>query len=135
MGDLSQGKIPINTGVLVVDTGRKMVSFNRKFIELWTLPQSIIVSQHEWQAIDFVCEQVKDSKSFLKSVQEAYINIDLELHDTINLKNGKILERYSLPQYLESKYVGRIWKFREISDSKFSTKVISTKNNFNFLYT
>ncbi|NJL78952.1 MAG: hypothetical protein HC917_09145 [Richelia sp. SM2_1_7] len=55
---------------------------------------------------------------FLIEVQEIYTNIELEIHDTIKLKDGRIFERHSLPQYLESKNVARLWMFRDITDEK-----------------
>ncbi|KYC36699.1 hypothetical protein WA1_44270 [Scytonema hofmannii PCC 7110] len=112
---LSQGKIPTPAGILVVDSNRRMVSLNRKFIEMWCLPQHIIVSQDEEQALELASLLVEDTKSFLNNVEEIYTQPTvLEIYDTIKLRDGRMFERHSLPQYLEEKCVGRIWKFREI---------------------
>ncbi|WP_158516776.1 hypothetical protein [Scytonema hofmannii] len=112
---MSQGKIPTPAGILVVDSNRRMVSLNRKFIEMWCLPQHIIVSQDEEQALELASLLVEDTKSFLNNVEEIYTQPTvLEIYDTIKLRDGRMFERHSLPQYLEEKCVGRIWKFREI---------------------
>ena len=119
---LSKGKVQAIAGILVVDSNRRMVSMNRKFIEMWRLPQHIIVSQDEDQALEFASKLVENSKSFLKSVQEIYIHMELEVHDTIKLKDGRIFERQSMAQFLESKCVGRIWKFCEMTECISSNK-------------
>jgi len=119
---LSKGKVQAIAGILVVDSNRRMVSMNRKFIEMWSLPQNTIVSQDEEQALELASQLVEDGKSFIKSVQQIYIHTKLEIYDTIKFKDGRIFERKSMPQYLENKSVGRIWKFREM------TECISSKN-------
>jgi sensor histidine kinase regulating citrate/malate metabolism len=113
---LSKGKVQAIPAILVVDSNRRMVSMNRKFIEMWRFPQHIIVSQDEDQALELASKRVVHSKSFLKSIQEIYIHTELEIYDTIKLKDGRIFERKSMPQYLKDKCVGRIWKFRDLTD-------------------
>ncbi len=124
---LNQGKLEATAGILVVDSNRRMVSLNRKFIEMWRLPQPIIVSQDEDQALELVSKQVEDTESFLKRIQEIYTHTELEIYDTIKLKDGRIFERHSQPQYLKSKYVGRIWIFREMTECIFSKKLLLLK--------
>ena len=101
---------------------------NRKFIEMWSLPQHIIVSQDEEQALEFASKRVEDTKSFIKSVQQIYIHTKLEICDTIKLKDGRRFERKSMPQYLEDKCVGRIWKFREMTECISSKKLTAIEN-------
>ncbi len=117
---LSQGKSQTTAGLLVVDNQRKMVSMNRKFIELWSIPKYLLMSQDDDQALEFVSEQFDEPKSFLKEVRELYLQPDLEIHDTIKLKDGRRFERHSQPQWLEEKNVGRIWIFREMQKVKWS---------------
>jgi len=115
---LSQGRSQTTAGLLVVDNQRKMVSMNRKFIELWSLPKYLIMSQDDDQALEFVSEQFEEPKSFLKEVRELYLQPDLEIHDTIKLKDGRRFERHLQPQWLGDKNVGRIWGFCEMTEFK-----------------
>jgi hypothetical protein len=107
-------------GLLVVDSNRRMVSLNRKFIDLWSLPKHVIVSRDDDQALEFVSSQFEEPKSFLKDVRELYLQPDLEIHDLIKFKDGRMLERYSQPQWLEGKCVGRVWICRDFSKSSLS---------------
>ncbi|MCG6137927.1 MAG: hypothetical protein MET45_25375 [Nostoc sp. LLA-1] len=92
-----------------------MVSLNRKFIELWSLPSSIVMSQDENLALEFAYFQVKKPHAFIKEIQGIYICIESEIYDIIKLKDGRVFNRTSQPQYLKDKIVGRIWTFREIN--------------------
>ena len=120
MNYLSKRNIQSNTsGILVVDSNRKIVSLNRNFVEMWGFSSYIVNSQDENLALEFAALKLENPLKFLTEVQEIYTDIKSEIHDTIELKDGRIFERHSLPQYLESKNVARLWMFRDITDEKF----------------
>ncbi len=103
-----------NAGVFVVDNKRKIVSLNRKLISMWSLPQQIVSSQNDWQVVKFISLKCENSANFLIDVRKIYEQINLEVHDSIKLKDGLIFEYITSPQWLEGKIVGRIWMFQEI---------------------
>lgn len=123
MSNLGQEKRQASAGILVVDSNRRMVSINRKFIEMWSLPQHIIVSQNEEKALELASLLVEDANSFLKSIQKLYIHTESEISDIIRLRDGRMFERHSMPQRLENKNVGRIWRFREPTKCNCSLEV------------
>lgn len=116
------------TGLLVVDNERKMVSMNRKFIEMWDLPSQIVISQDEKVALEFACSQLKNPDIFLKKIQGIYISMESKISDIIKLKDSRIFKRTSQPQYLKDKIVGRIWMFREITQWSIEHKLDIIKN-------
>lgn len=115
---LSQGKIQTGVGILFVDNQRRIMSLNRKFIEIWQIPKHLIDARYEDSALEFVSEQFEKPEIFLKEVQELNQQTHLEISDTIKFKNGRVLERYSQPQWIEEKYVGRLWMCRELASVK-----------------
>lgn len=115
---LSQAKIQTGVAILFVDNQRRMVSLNRKFLEIWRIPKHIIDARDEDSALEFVSEQFEKPERFLKEVQELNKQTHLEIYNTIKFKNGRVLERYSQPQWLDEKYVGRVWMWRELAPVK-----------------
>lgn len=107
-------KVNQETGILVVDSNKKMTSLNRNFLNLWSLPEDIIISRNDDFVLTYVSEQFDYPKKFLNDVQDIYLQETLEVNDAIQLKNGRIFERRSHPLYLENRYIGRIWLFRSI---------------------
>lgn len=105
-------------GILVVNNEAKIANFNRKFIEMWSIPQNIIDSRDDSQAINFVLSQLKNPDQFVTKVKELYANPTAESFDTLEFTDGKIFERYSKPQTLGGKSVGRVWSFRDITERR-----------------
>ncbi len=121
-------------GILVVDINdRRIVGLNRKFIEMWDFSSRIISSQDENLALEVAAMKLEEPLKFITQVEQLYINIELEIHDIIKLKDGRIFERHSLPQYLESKSVARLWMFRDITQEMY-WKNLPTKHNNKILY-
>lgn len=115
---LNQEKIQADeAGILVVDSNRTMVGINRNFLDLWSLSKDLITLRDDEIMLESVSKYFKYPKTFVTEVQEIYSQHNLEIHDTVTLKDGRIFERHSQPQWLEGEYVGRLWMFCRITDS------------------
>jgi PAS domain S-box-containing protein len=105
-------------GLLVVDLSGKIVQYNQKFIEMWRIPEEIISLRDDKLALDFVGSQLVDPSLFFKNVEMLYDETDSTSSDLIYFIDGRIFERYSQPQKIDSKSVGRVWSFRDITSKK-----------------
>ena len=102
-------------GILVVSNEGNIESFNKRFTELWGIPDSIIASSDDDRAVAFVLDQLKSPDEFLRKVRELYSDPDAESFDVLEFKDGRFFERYSRPQKIGEKSVGRVWSFRDIT--------------------
>ena len=105
-------------GILVVDSHGKIVRFNSKFAELWRLPQSTLADRDDAAAIAFVLGQLSDPDAFGQRVQHLYDHPEQESFDVLQFKDGRVFERYSLPQRVGGVTVGRVWSFRDVTERR-----------------
>ncbi len=105
-------------GIVVVDKTGKMISFNQKFVQMWGIPESIMSSRNDDEALAFVADQLTDPESFLTKVRELYDQPDLESYDILAFKDGRVFERYSQPQKIGISIIGRVWSFRDVTERK-----------------
>ena len=101
-------------GILAVDGKGKIIKTNKRFAELWKIPQFLIDSEDERALLNFVLEQLIDPEEFLSKVKRLY-NSTAEDLDQLHFKDGRIFERFSKSFFMQDSSVGRVWSFRDIT--------------------
>ena len=102
----------------MVDHTGKIAAFNRRFAEMWRLPDEVLGSGDDDQAIAFVLDQLADPYAFLTKVRELYSRPDDESQDVLEFKDGRVFERFSQARRIGEQSVGRVWSFRDVTERR-----------------
>ena len=105
-------------GILVADGKGAMVRFNARFTEVCGIPEAIAASKDDDATLGFVLDQLKEPELFLQAVRDLYASPEKTSFDVLELKDGRVLERYSQPQRIDDSVVGRVWSFRDVTERK-----------------
>ncbi|MGB8634217.1 MAG: EAL domain-containing protein [Rhodanobacteraceae bacterium] len=109
--------------ILVVDENAKIISCNQQFGKLWRIPPELLSAGADEPVLHAVMQQVDNPEIFAARVQHLYKHRDEKSRDDIQLKDGRLVDRYSAPVTGEDgTYYGRVWYFRDITEQKRAEK-------------
>ncbi|HEV2352457.1 MAG TPA: PAS domain S-box protein [Terriglobia bacterium] len=103
-------------GILVVDSEGKIVSANRKYAQIWGIPEAAVSSPGALRALTFDLNQLKDPAGFHSKLQDLNAKPEAESTGFIEFIDGRIVEHNSLPHQIGGKSVGRVWSFRDVTE-------------------
>lgn len=105
-------------GILVVSIDGKVSSCNRRFLEMWGFDCAAAMGKEDADLLSLALPQLENRDEFLSKVKELYSSPEATSFDVLHLKDGRIFERYSQPQRIHEAVVGRVWSFRDVTQSK-----------------
>ncbi|MGO4236566.1 putative bifunctional diguanylate cyclase/phosphodiesterase [Pseudarthrobacter sp. YAF2] len=100
-------------GILVMGTDGKVAGFNEQFLTMWGIPPEFMEADSDEPAVRLVMRQVSNPAAFTARLNEVQGDPSGESHDVVELLDGRTFERYSRPQRVGEKIVGRVWSFRD----------------------
>jgi PAS domain S-box-containing protein len=120
-------------GILVVDLEGRIVDFNERFLAMWRFSQEFIAAGRkrdpvaapdEHRAMRLALDQLKDPDGFVAKVRELYAAPEASSFDVLEWKDGRVFERYSQPQRINGRPVGRVWSFRDVTDRRAAQEIL-----------
>lgn len=111
-------------GILVVNQNGRIVTYNQKFVTMWGVPAPVIATLDGDQVLAIALEKVQHPDQFLAKVRELYSQPDVESYDVIELRDGRIFERYSHPHRVGDRCEGRVWSFRDITERRAAERAL-----------
>ena len=113
-------------GTLVVDSAGKILSYNRRFLDIWKIPESIAAKADDNELLGFAADLVEDWDGFIELVNYLYEHPDeVRTDDLVPLRDGRILSRATVPVVVDGRSRGRSWYFRDITEKLKAQKLES----------
>lgn len=114
-------------GILAVSGNGKIIKTNKRFAELWGMPQKLIDSGDYDMFLNFVIDQLTNPEEFISKVQKLYHSTNEDL-DHLHFRDGRVFERFSAPLNMPDSEIGRVWSFRDITERIKTEEEIKRKN-------
>jgi PAS domain S-box-containing protein len=111
-------------GILVTDGGGKVTGFNEKFVDMWQIPRDVLAQGEHRRLLDVTSHQLEGSPHFVARVEVIDASSPAESHDVLELKDGRVIERFSRIQFVDDRNVGRVWSFRDITERRRTVETL-----------
>ncbi len=90
----------------------------------------MVAGRADEPVLDTVVARVRDPETFIARINYLYQHRSEDSHEEIDLRDGRVIDRYSAPTIGEDgKYYGRIWFFRDITARKQAEQLLSDSEN------
>lgn len=111
-------------GILVTDLAGRIRNFNRRFADLWDVPEDLLQQRQDDALHDWMCRSVTDADGYLERLAVLREATLLQASDVLTLRSGKVLERITLPQCSQGRPIGRVYSFRDITERRQASERI-----------
>ena len=101
--------------ILVIDEKGEIAEFNENYIDMWRIPREVLEGGMEREMRGLASQNFAEPQRFLARIEEITVT-DQESFDLLELKDERILERYSKVLTVEGQRAGRVWSFRDVTD-------------------
>ena len=105
-------------GILVTDARGHVTDFNERYLAMWRLSRELVVSGRHAEIMEAISAQFADARPFVDRVEAIYAAASEETFDVLELADGRVFERYSRVQIVDTRNVGRVWSFRDITQNR-----------------
>jgi PAS domain-containing protein len=102
-------------GMLVCTLDGQIRAFNQRFVQLWSLPQSLLVQRNDAALQAHMAQRVSDPQAYRAAIQALECDPQADACEVLELCDGTLLERRSVPQRSHGVVVGRVYSFRDIT--------------------
>jgi PAS domain S-box-containing protein len=105
-------------GVLAVDRAGQVVCYNGQFAQMWGIPAALLATRDQARLAAFANAQTRDPVAGLQRLADLQAHPETEACDVLELKDGRVFERFVKPQRIGEECVGSVLTFRDITERR-----------------
>lgn len=117
-------------GILVLDEKENITGYNKVFLKLWTIPEQAIENKGYRWAMQYVLDQLVEPDHCVQRIDHLKDHPELESFDVLDFKDGRKFERYTRPQWLNGKVIGRVFSYRDVTMREESQRRLTLLADF-----
>jgi len=101
-------------GILVIDWHNHVASMNRLFSQMWRIPEDLLQAGNDAAILAYLADSVIEGQKCRERLQQVVERSETE--DLFRLKDGRVFECRSRPQYLGERIIGRVFGYTDITE-------------------
>jgi diguanylate cyclase (GGDEF)-like protein/PAS domain S-box-containing protein len=113
-------------GILVTDVNGRIRSFNRRFAQLWGLPEALLEARRDDAVQAWMRRVVVDPAVYERRLQTLQDSTLLSSTERLSLLSGQVIERVVRPLWSRGRPLGRVWSFRDLSEREAADARLDT---------
>jgi PAS domain S-box-containing protein len=122
-------------GILAVSSEGRITSYNRQFLELWRVPKETLDASDMNALADYILKQLSNPAAMQTRVRHFNDTSKADTFDTLEFTDGRVFERFSRPQLVAGRVVGRVWSFRDVTARHWAVASLRTsEHKFKMLF-
>lgn len=102
-------------GILVVSNNWEVLARNRRFLEMWKIPEHMADTQDDQILLDYAAQQLVEPEKYKARIRDLHNNKDNSSLDIVYFKDGRVFEHYTQTLFINGKPSGRVWSFRDVT--------------------
>jgi serine phosphatase RsbU (regulator of sigma subunit)/GAF domain-containing protein/anti-sigma regulatory factor (Ser/Thr protein kinase) len=113
-------------GLLVVAPTGQVISYNRRFAEMWGVRPQVLDGASEAGLLEAASRLVADPDGFIARTQACYDDPSSPVREELVLLDGRVIDRYGAPlRHDDGTYHGWAWYFRDVTEQRAATTAVS----------
>nr|WP_255429407.1 PAS domain S-box protein [Ramlibacter albus] len=100
-------------GIIAFRFGQPGYFYNRAFVKMWNLPPERMAGMGREEMTALQAAQVSEPDALVSHLQD--YDPEAEHFSVVELKDGRILERFARPQRIDGRSVGRVINYRDVT--------------------
>jgi PAS domain S-box-containing protein len=113
-----------DNGILVTDLKGVAIRSNSRLIDMLNLNEDMLLPGNEQWRSEHLCQQLQNADEFISGIERILNSPSVKSVDILLFKDGRVIERLSMPMVLEGEAVGRVWNFCDITSIKQGEKAL-----------
>ena len=112
--------------ILVTSETGRIENFNQRFLDLWGLQRDAIADDDHAALARRVGHLFRNPEAVFARIESVCASAG-ESSDRLELADGRTFERFSRPQSVAGRTVGRVWSYRDITEAEELERLVRTE--------
>ncbi len=106
----------VSDGIVAVDLDGSVRAHNRHYLDILGIPEDQVDDYQ--RVLGRVRSLVADPDAAEARMRAVHGDPSTPYEDALELNDGRVIERRSMPRFVDGRSVGRVWSFRDITETR-----------------